>query len=269
VIPIPPPPDASGGIADRIEEGRRGPGGLLAVTWGAIEALGLFILGDLAIGQVLVAGLVLAAMGVQQQQITQGLPSIVATVSADLAFLVVMVGWSRWRAPDARARIGVRFGRVGAIDAAKGFGAGLVLYGVVALVIGAPLLWVFRQIFGQQVQQPQQIATDISAGAKALAVFTAVIVAPVTEELFFRGILYRGIRDRHGVALGVIGSAVVFGAVHAPADAWRNVLFLQTLMCFTGAGLALIYERRANLVASVAAHMAFNVIGVIAIFHGY
>jgi CAAX protease family protein len=267
VIPIPPPPAASGGIADRVGEGRDGPGGLPAVTWGALEAFGVFILGDLAIGQFLVAGLVLTAMGVQQ--VTEGLPSIVATVSADLGFLAVMIGWSRWRAPDARARIGVRFGRAGAVDAAVGFGSGLVLYAVVAVVIGVPLLWAFRQIFGQQVQQPQQIATDISAGAKALAVITAVIVAPLTEELFFRGILFRGIRDRHGVALGVIGSAVIFGAVHAPADAWRNVLFLQTLMCFTGAGLALIYERRANLVASVAAHMAFNLIGVIAIFHGY
>ena len=266
MIPAPPPPESSGAVADPIEQGRRG---LPAVTWGALEAFGLFIVGDLAIGQVVVAGAVLALMGVQQQQVTQGLPSIVATVSADLAFVAVMFGWTRWRAPDARSRIGVRFGRAGAIDAAEGFGAGLVLYALVAFVIGAPLLFLFRQIFGQQVQQPEQIATDISAGAKALAVFTAVIVAPVTEELFFRGILYRGIRDRHGVALGVIGSALVFGAVHAPADAWRNVLFLQTLMCFTGAGLALVYERRANLVASVAAHMAFNVIGVIAIFHGY
>ena len=44
------------------------------------------------------------------------------------------------------------------------------------------------------------------------------------------------------------------------------MLFLQTLMAFTGAGLALIYERRANLVADIAAHMAFNVIGLLFIF---
>jgi membrane protease YdiL (CAAX protease family) len=71
------------------------------------------------------------------------------------------------------------------------------------------------------------------------------------------------------VALGVVVSALVFGAVHATAAPWRDVVFLQTLMCFTGAGLALIYERRANLVANVAAHMAFNIVGVIAIFHWF
>ena len=33
-------------------------------------------------------------------------------------------------------------------------------------------------------------------------------------------------------------------------------------MVFTGVALALIYERSANLVVPVAAHMAFNAIGV-------
>ncbi len=153
-------------------------------------------------------------------------------------------------------------------DVAFGFGGGLLLYGIVAVVVGAPLLWLFREVFGQQVSQPEQIATNISAGAKVLAVLSAVVIAPITEELYFRGILYRSVRDRRGVALGVLVQALVFGAVHAPAAPWRDVLFLQTLMCFTGAGLALIYERRANLAASIAAHMAFNIIGVIAIFHG-
>jgi len=37
-------------------------------------------------------------------------------------------------------------------------------------------------------------------------------------------------------------------------------------MVFTGVGLALIYERRANLVADIAAHVAFNVIGIVIIF---
>jgi membrane protease YdiL (CAAX protease family) len=90
----------------------------------------------------------------------------------------------------------------------------------------------------------------------------------VTEELFFRGILYRGVRDRHGVVLGVLASAVPFGLSHVLAAPWQDVLLLQTIMMFTGTGLALIYERRANLVADIAAHMAFNVVGLYFIFGG-
>jgi membrane protease YdiL (CAAX protease family) len=40
-------------------------------------------------------------------------------------------------------------------------------------------------------------------------------------------------------------------------------------MVFTGLGLATIYERRGNLVADIAAHMAFNVIGIVIIFGGH
>ena len=264
MIPFPPPPDAPEAARDP----RHGPGDLPAVTWGAFESLALFIVGNLALGQVLVAGIVLAVMGVQPTEDVAGLPTIVATIAADLTFFGVMLLFFRWRAPDWRRRVGVFLGRDRLRDVAFGFGGGLLLYGIVAVVVGAPLLWLFREVFGQQVSQPEQIATNISAGAKVLAVLSAVVIAPITEELYFRGILYRSVRDRRGVALGVLVQALVFGAVHAPAAPWRDVLFLQTLMCFTGAGLALIYERRANLAASIAAHMAFNIIGVIAIFHG-
>jgi len=268
VIALPPPPDATAGNGSAATGSRHGPGGLAAVAWSVWEALGLFLVGNLALGEVLVAGLVLLVLGVQPNEDIAGLPTIVATIAADLAFLAVIALWFRWRYPDAIRRIGVVFGGRGARDAAFGFVGGLLLYAAVAVVIGVPLLWLFRSVFGSQVSQPEQIATDISAGAKVLAVLSAVVIAPITEELYFRGILYRSVRDRRGVALGVLVQALIFGAVHAPAAPWRDVLFLQTLMCFTGAGLALLYERRANLVASVAAHMAFNIVGVIAIFHG-
>ena len=264
MIPFPPPPDAPEAARDP----RHGPGDLPAVTWGVFESLALFIVGNLALGQVLVAGIVLVAMGVQPTEDVAGLPTIVATIAADLTFFGVMLLFFRWRAPDWRSRVGIFLGRDRLRDVAFGFGGGLLLYGIVAVVVGAPLLWLFREVLGQQVSQPEQIASDISAGAKVLAILSAVVIAPITEELYFRGILYRSVRDRRGIALGVLVQALVFGAVHAPAAPWRDVLFLQTLMCFTGAGLALIYERRANLAASIAAHMAFNIIGVIAIFHG-
>jgi len=36
-------------------------------------------------------------------------------------------------------------------------------------------------------------------------------------------------------------------------------------MVFTGLGLAWIYERRGTIVASTAAHMAFNIVGLVLI----
>ena len=44
-----------------------------------------------------------------------------------------------------------------------------------------------------------------------------------------------------------------------------DALVLQITMVFTGLGLAWIYDRRGTVVASTAAHMAFNVVGLVTI----
>jgi membrane protease YdiL (CAAX protease family) len=254
--PPPPPPDTSA----------TAPAGLIPVAWGFWQAIAVFVLGDLVLGQVLVGTIVLLGMGIGPGDPIEGLPQIAASVAADAAFLATMLAWLTWRSRDWPRRIGVLLGSRGLRDALIGFGSGLLLYGVVAFGIGVPLLWLFRVLFGSQVSPPEQIPGHLSANAKILTAVLALVIAPVTEELFYRGILYRGVRDRHGVALGVLASSMLFGASHLVEAPWRDALFLQTIMVFTGAGLALLYERRANLVADIAAHMAFNVIGLWFIF---
>jgi membrane protease YdiL (CAAX protease family) len=252
----PPPPGAPA----------HGPGDLPAVRWGAWEAIGVFFVGNLVIAQVVVGTIVLGVMGVGSGQPIEGLPQIVATVAADVAFLGAMLAWLTWKARDWRRLVGIAFGAKAARDAAVGFGLGALLYVVVGVVVAVPLLSIFRLLFGANVSPPEQIPGGLSINAKLLTAFLALVLAPITEELFYRGIFYRSLRDRHGVLVGAVVSAVLFGASHVVDAPWRDVVFLQTLMVFTGVGLALIYERRANLVADIAAHVAFNVIGIVIIF---
>jgi membrane protease YdiL (CAAX protease family) len=162
--------------------------------------------------------------------------------------------------------VGITFGAKGLRDASVGFGLGALLYLVIGVVVAVPLLWLFRRVFGADVTPPEQIPGGLSINAKILTAFLALVLAPITEELFYRGIFYRSLRDRHGVVVGAVVSGLLFGVSHVVDAPWRDVVFLQTLMVFTGVGLALIYERRANLVADIAAHVAFNVIGIVIIF---
>jgi membrane protease YdiL (CAAX protease family) len=236
-------------------------------VWGAWQAIAVFALGNLVVGQLLVGTIVLTAMGVGPGEPIEGLPQIVASLGADLAFLACMLLWLRWRARDWRARIGVILGSRGVRDACVGLGLGALVYLGVTL-LSVPLLALFRGVFGERVSPPEQIPEHLSANAKVLTAILALVIAPITEELFYRGIFYRGIRDRHGVAIGVLVSSLLFGASHVVEAPWRDVLYLQTLMTVTGAGLATIYERRGNLVADIAAHVAFNVIGIVIIFAG-
>jgi len=252
----PPPPGAPA----------HGPGDLPAVRWGAWEAIGVFFVGNLVIAQVVVGTVVLGVMGVGSGQPIEGLPQIVATVAADVAFLGAMLVWLTWRTRDWRSRVGITFGAKGLRDASVGFGLGALLYLVIVGVVAVSLLWLFRRVFCADVAPPEQIPGGLTINAKILTAFLALVLAPITEELFYRGIFYRSLRDRHGVVVGAVVSGLLFGASHVVDAPWRDVVFLQTLMVFTGVGLALIYERRANLVADIAAHVAFNVIGIVIIF---
>jgi len=229
------------------------------VTWPWWEAVLVFLVGNVVLGAATVAALV----GLRDDAPAQ----VVAGLAADLVFLAAMLGWLGRRHPGWRARVGL-VPRLRELPI--GFGAGLLLYPVIAFVAGFALTWLFEQAAGHPIRTPEQLSSSMPAPFPALAVVFAVVVAPVTEELFFRGMLYRSIRDRLGVLAGVALSSAGFGLVHfLPDGQVAGAMLLVSLMVFTGIGFAVIYEWRGNLLASIAAHAAFNTIGVIAIFAGW
>jgi membrane protease YdiL (CAAX protease family) len=85
----------------------------------------------------------------------------------------------------------------------------------------------------------------------ALMVFTAVIVAPVCEEVVFRGYLYPVLKKFGGIAVATLCSALIFAAAHG------SVTALLPLFLF-GALLVFLYEKTGSLWAPIAAHLCFN-----------
>jgi membrane protease YdiL (CAAX protease family) len=79
----------------------------------------------------------------------------------------------------------------------------------------------------------------------------AVGVAPVAEELFFRGILYPTIKQSGYPCAALWGTSLFFAAIHAN---------LMTFLPLTVLALVfvLLYEHTGNLLAPIAAHGLFN-----------
>jgi membrane protease YdiL (CAAX protease family) len=77
------------------------------------------------------------------------------------------------------------------------------------------------------------------------------LVAPFGEELFFRGVLYRWIRDRWGVGWGIGVSSVIFGVLHGE-------LSLAVAAALLGVILAWVYERSQSLWSPVLIHVINN-----------
>lgn len=87
----------------------------------------------------------------------------------------------------------------------------------------------------------------------ALLVVGAVLIAPVSEELFFRGMLLQGLWRRSGGPWRAIAvSAAVFAAIHYPQPQTVVPLFTLGLM------LGYLRVRYRSLAACILAHVLFN-----------
>ena len=81
--------------------------------------------------------------------------------------------------------------------------------------------------------------------------FAAIVLAPVAEEVLFRGVLYRALYDRGHPHLALWGTALLFAAVHGNAAGFLAFLFI-------GVAMAWLYRRTGSLLAPIATHMLFN-----------
>lgn len=130
-----------------------------------------------------------------------------------------------------------------------------IIYGIIASIVGTVL----------RAKPPTELVTRIPRlfgyGYRGLlvAILIGALVAPVVEELFFRGFLYPALRRRLGVAGGIVVSAVVFGLFHA--NAW--LIFPTTAI---GMILAYLYEREGSLGPPIMLHSLNNLISIVVIY---
>lgn len=85
--------------------------------------------------------------------------------------------------------------------------------------------------------------------------FRALVVAPLAEELVFRGVLYGAIRRRLRAGPAVLLSAVVFAAMH---PVWIAGLLLPWTQFLGGLIFAWSYERTRSLALPVLLHVVGN-----------
>ena len=94
-----------------------------------------------------------------------------------------------------------------------------------------------------------------------LAYISVGILAPAAEELAFRGLVYRRVRDYMDVKWAITISSLLFGLYHG-----NVVQFIYAALL--GVALAAVYERYKTLWAPVLAHMAVNGFSCITEFAG-
>jgi membrane protease YdiL (CAAX protease family) len=165
----------------------------------------------------------------------------------------LLVGWALKRVGSGWAGVGV-FHPVDRRELMSWVG-----FGYLGLAVALPVVFVAAWLTAilmpgapEQVEPllPVVLDTFENGGVLGLLVVVAVI-APLFEELLFRGFLYGAIRSHMGAAAANVAQALTFAVFHFTA---RKVLVLFAL----GVVLGLVRERTGHLLPSVLLHAAWN-----------
>lgn len=241
--------------AGRDTPGAPGP----QVPWAGGRALvdaGAIYIGALFVAQ-LVASVYVAVTGA-----AEGVPLVVLVVSSPVALLLVsfvwlrarygrsawlVTGWARWRWSDLLVGLGVGI--------ACFVGQRVVLAAILALV---------SRMGGEvpSVQETFRVIAEDPRTAPSL-VLTAVLLAPMGEELVFRGVLFAGLRARWGFWVAALGSGALFMLAHV-GDAGGPIADLIIALGILPLGIvfAAVLERRGSLLACIVTHAVYNAGGV-------
>lgn len=134
------------------------------------------------------------------------------------------------------------------------------LAGGLAVKFASDAVTYVESLFVRHIQDNNPLVTNPQAFSNplvlALLFVSVVLVAPLAEELFYRGMLF-GLLRRRGFWVAAIASSILFGAAHLSLT-----LFLP--LALTGFGLAIIYERTRTLWAPTIAHAVFNGVALLA-----
>jgi uncharacterized protein len=209
--------------------------------WTAPAALLLGVFGALMVGSVV---LVAASLITGHTHGNSG-AKIIATALGDVAFVGAAVFFAQLGAPPTPAQFGLRPTRVGPA----------VFWALVAYA--AFFAFAAGWLAALGITSKDHSLDDIDNTTAAL-VATAVLVtmiAPVAEELLFRGYIFTALRGWVGVWGAAAIDGVLFGAIHLDPD--RPVGFLVPLAVL-GFVLCLLYWRTGSLLPCIAVHSLNN-----------
>jgi CAAX protease family protein len=179
--------------------------------------------------------------------------AILATQALFDGFLIAVAigmasGW-HFRLKEALGRLGLR----GFQPSALGWMfAVLGTYYVGAIAFSAIVLQPKQEDIGKELG-----VCNPGIGIAIFAVLSIIVLAPIAEEIFFRGFFFAGLRKRWSLWPSALLSGAVFGLVHAPTGPTAAIP-----LAGLGVGLAWLYNKTGSIYPSMLAHFLNNAIAI-------
>jgi uncharacterized protein len=256
--PPPSPPPVPPAVPPPVPPAPQTPPGRATLRWGLGDALLAFLFATL--GGVIGELIAIAASG----EHTRADGSVKVTAAILFGAVVGQYGaWLGWMYTASRRK------GFGSLRADFGFVVDIVgdwpmiplglALEIVAAIVLIPVTRLVKSTPQNVVQE-----LDTAHGAKLVVlVVTALLVAPVVEELFFRGLLLRSLQRRLTAPFAVAISALAFGLAHVVFD-WGSGAVLPALVAL-GMISGIFAVRTGNLSRSILLHVGFNLLAVLAV----
>ena len=161
----------------------------------------------------------------------------------------------RARHRSTLSALGLKFDGLGK-GVVFGLGAGLPLFAV-AIGIGLAIEYIYRELMGPSNPDITTKAVsnlwkgEASIGLLVVLVIVLCVLAPICEEIFFRGYLYPALRNRMSMQPAMILNGIMFAAAH-----FEVLGFLPRFLL--GYGLCYMFEKNHNLSGPVTGHALYN-----------
>jgi uncharacterized protein len=177
--------------------------------------------------------------------------NIGATYVQDLALIASALVLARLLDPPATPR---KFGlRLTPLLPAAGWTI-VSWFGFFAFTIA----WSIALDIDEQDDLPEELGVDESTAALVGAAILVCVLAPVAEELFFRGFCFTALRRTVGMLPAAALTGIIFGAIHLGGT---DIEFIVPLMVF-GFFLCLLYVWTESLLPCIALHALNNALAL-------
>jgi len=217
------------------------------------------------VAALVVSSIVAAAAGVDTSRVSDDVGVLLASVVGQAIGVIGTLELVARR--KGRGSLRADFGLVARLPGGRWTTAALWLLAGVALQLAIlPFLQIVVDVHGKA--ETQDVVEQFKqARGPALVLFAVIVVtvAPVSEELLFRGALLRALQRRMTPAWAVFVSALAFAAVHPLlSPSIGSVIAIPGLFAL-GLLSAALAIRTGNLSASILLHAGFNLLTAVSV----
>lgn len=222
--------------------------------------LPLWVVFCFALAQVLVWLIIMSLdqLGVPMKNIEETVFQLTVSVMVYVLTIVLTIGAPYWvrKIRTTRQDLGID-----KLPAWLDIGLAPLAFVIYAIISAAALIAIGYFVPSFNLDQAQDVGFENLKQKidMVLAFATLVVIAPIAEELLFRGYLYGKLRKHASMVLAIVATSVLFGVVHGQWNVGIDTFILGAVLC----GLR---EITGTIWAGVLVHMIKNGVAFFVLF---